>query len=145
MEYFSSSRPIIPVDIFYSVLEKGFDYILPEYTINLINSISKKVGAPTYIKTPVFKKNVANKNKRRKKKSVDNEWVDVRTFKTPTSADENIVVKHEELILSSIKGFMNKLTAATYDDIRDSIFSSIKTLQEYLKSLRICFKYFSCQ
>ena len=48
MDYFrSEERTTLPVDTFYNVLERGFDYVLPEYTLGLINSISKKVGAPT--------------------------------------------------------------------------------------------------
>ena len=144
MDYFrSEERTTLPVDTFYNVLERGFDYVLPEYTLGLINSISKKVGAPTYIKTPVFKKNYMKKNNRRRRKAVEGDWDESNTFKTGSSGgggsavgDENVVetvvVKHEELILTSIKGIMNKLTEATYDDTRDSIFSSVKTLHEYI-------------
>lgn len=132
MEYFSSTGSAIPIEMFYNALEKGFDYTLPEYTINLINSISKKVGAPSYIKTPVFKKNVIQKNRRRKKKQVEEGWDDEKISKSQFT--EGVTVKHEEIIITSIKGFLNKLTSSTYDDIRDSIFSSIKTLHEYIQT-----------
>lgn len=39
-----------------TIKENGFAYELPEYTLMVINKISKQVGAPTYIKTPIFKK-----------------------------------------------------------------------------------------
>ena len=45
---------------------------LPNDTINLINSLSEQVGAPTYIRTPSFSNNNNNNNniiilKKRKK------------------------------------------------------------------------------
>ena len=34
----------------------GFDFAIPEETMNLISSLSMEVGSPSYIKTPVFQK-----------------------------------------------------------------------------------------
>ena len=34
----------------------GFDFKLPEETVNIISNLALKVGSPTYIKTPVFQK-----------------------------------------------------------------------------------------
>jgi hypothetical protein len=34
----------------------GFNFSLPEETIQMISSLSLEVGSPTYIKTPVFRK-----------------------------------------------------------------------------------------
>ena len=44
---------------------------LPNDTINLINSLSEQVGAPTYIRTPSFSNNnniIKNNFKKKKKK-----------------------------------------------------------------------------
>lgn len=38
------------------IKDNGFQYTLPQYTLDLINKISKLVGSPDYIKTPIFKK-----------------------------------------------------------------------------------------
>lgn len=44
------------LDFINNVKSSGFDYIIPERTIYLINKISSLVGAPTYNRTPIFKK-----------------------------------------------------------------------------------------
>ena len=41
---------------FANISNKGFDVILPNATVVLINELSKLVGSPNYIKTPVFTK-----------------------------------------------------------------------------------------
>ena len=41
---------------FQKIIFDGFHFSLPEETIALINELASKVGAPTYVKTPVFKK-----------------------------------------------------------------------------------------
>ena len=40
----------------------GFNYEIPETTINLIKSLAQQVGSPAYIKTPIFNKreNIGN-------------------------------------------------------------------------------------
>jgi len=74
---------------------------LPEETIEIINKLAKKVGAPTYNKTPNFQKKKKNLN-----------WATTRNFKVTT------VKKGEDddtLIL------LNKLSNKTYDEIKDKI------------------------
>jgi len=41
---------------FHNISTKGFRVVLPNSTVALINSLSAHVGAPNYIKTPVFNK-----------------------------------------------------------------------------------------
>ena len=38
------------------IIFQGFDYALPEVTMKLISEIALKVGAPDYVRTPVFQK-----------------------------------------------------------------------------------------
>ena len=136
----SSSSKVIdeyihPIHKFYKVMEEGFEYTLPEYTLGLINKISKKVGAPSYIKTPVFNKVQVPKHKgrrRRRKQREDESWNDLNVFKGETT--ETKKVDHIESILTTVYGMLNKITAATYDDVRDSIFSSITTLFSYYET-----------
>ena len=40
----------------------GFNYELPERANKIIQKIAKLVGAPTYVKTPVFKKRMHYNN-----------------------------------------------------------------------------------
>jgi len=41
---------------FNNIIFDGFDFKLPDETVNLISELSLEVGSPSYIKTPVFKK-----------------------------------------------------------------------------------------
>ena len=77
---------------FYKILEEGIDNKIEEETMQIINLLSNKVGAPEYIKTPQFKSKInytssnsnSNSNSgRRKKKSQeinDNDWETIRNF-----------------------------------------------------------------
>ena len=56
--------------------------------IQIINSISEKVGAPSYIKTPIFNK---KKQDDRKKKNIeinDDDWVAIRNFQATEKLKE---------------------------------------------------------
>lgn len=41
---------------FNNIVFDGFDFKLPDDTVNLISELALEVGSPTYIKTPIFKK-----------------------------------------------------------------------------------------
>jgi hypothetical protein len=87
-----------------NILFNGFDYKLPEETLNKISEIALQVGSPDYVKTPVFKKrenpmkidtsvkeySVTNKrNKRGKNQEIvnDEDWENIRTNKRKTYRD----------------------------------------------------------
>ena len=80
---------------------------LPEETIAIINKLAKKVGAPTYNKTPNF----ANK-----KKSLN--WANMRNFKVTTIKKGQ---DDDTLIL------LNKLSKKTYDEVKGQIIKIIET------------------
>jgi len=89
------------------------NYNIPELnnaSIQIINNISKKVGAPTYRKTPVFKK------KKQEQKYSKN------FVKT------SFVVKNDENIINQdkIRELLNKLTNNNYNEISDEIITNIK-------------------
>ena len=50
----SETQNIYDLDYIKNVKEYGFQFTLPEKTLGLINRISRMVGAPSYIKTPIF-------------------------------------------------------------------------------------------
>jgi hypothetical protein len=56
----TGSKNKYSIEFIQNLSANGFDYELPEKTINLINRIAKQVGAPSYIKTPIFKKREYN-------------------------------------------------------------------------------------
>jgi hypothetical protein len=81
-------------------------------SINIINAISKKVGAPSYRKTPVFKK----------KKNDNASFNNVNFVKTEfvVKVDEN------EINQDKIRELLNKLTNNNYKELSDEIINNIK-------------------
>lgn len=75
-----------------------FKCVLTQEIIDSINFLAKKVGAPTYVKTPNFKK-----------KSKSN-WESLRNFKVT-----KLEVKDTKL--TEISQLLNKITNSNYDDI----------------------------
>ena len=86
---------------FETITFNGFDFSIPEETVQLISMLSMEVGSPTYIKTPVFQKKDNTNNvfvpssakqqtsitqptrKRRNGKSSDvtnDDWETIRSF-----------------------------------------------------------------
>jgi len=105
-------------------------------TIEKINKLAKRVGAPSYQKTPVFKRHYYHNKKTQKKETIsDDDWEAIRNFKT-TSLEKN----HEglESKIDKIRSYLNKLTQTNYDEISDCIISLIKdiiTEKEYDNAL----------
>lgn len=86
-----------------------FNYINESHTINLskeiinkINLLAKKVGAPNYKKTPIFKK----------------PWKNEKKFK-------NTVLKKNELTTDNIIRLLNKLTKNNYSIIKKEIIENM--------------------
>jgi hypothetical protein len=111
----------------------GFDYIIPEETVNLISSLAIEVGSPSYIKTPIFKKkDIINDNqlsintnlngninynskKRKGNKGMEvsnEEWETLRTFQV-TKIEQKTGVDGQ---IDEIRLILNKLTDKTFLD-----------------------------
>ena len=56
MSYVQCRMPKLTLDDFQNIKNEGFNFELPEETINIIKKISELVGDASYIKTPIFKK-----------------------------------------------------------------------------------------
>ena len=85
--------------------------------IQVINDLAKKVGAPTYNKTPVFKKR--NRQPRKKDNMITKQdWENIRNFKL-TKLDKN--EEGFECIIDDIRSNLNKLTKENFDEINDTI------------------------
>jgi hypothetical protein len=83
--------------------------------IQIINSISKKVGAPTYRKTPVFRK--------KKQEYLNKQKVNGEIFKKTVFHDK---LDEDEINQDKIRGFLNKLTNTNYDEMSEQIIINIK-------------------
>ena len=97
--------------------EKGDIPELSMDVIQVINDLAKKVGAPTYNKTPVFKKR--NRQPRKKENMITKQdWENIRNFKL-TKLDKN--EEGFECIIDDIRSNLNKLTKENFDEINDTI------------------------
>ena len=133
---------------FNDILAGGFSYDLKDSNvIELISSLANKVGAPTYIKTPVFPKrekttgvsgeqvetqetsisssSLSNRRPRNKPSQIsDEDWSIIRTFqKTEMKKTEGI-----EKRIDIIRSLLNKLTDATYAVIEPEILSEVNNI-----------------
>lgn len=136
---------------FNDILSGGFSYDLKDSNvIELVSSLSNKVGAPTYIKTPIFPKrekpnvvgtdqstsnsnsnasqeNSSSSSRRPRNKPSqisDEDWTLIRTFqKTEMKKTEGI-----EKRIDTIRSLLNKLTDATYGVIESEILSEVNNI-----------------
>ena len=132
------------LDTINDIIFQGFDYSLPEDTMKIISEISLQVGAPDYVRTPVFQKRenplkcemtVIQKDGFKKKKGNktmeiinDEDWDVIRN-----SAQSFQSTKIEEkdgvnLQIDIIRSYLNKLTDKNYIDMRNKIVDVIDTL-----------------
>ena len=99
---------------------------LNEDIIEKINKLAKRVGAPTYQKTPVFKRNNHHYQKKLKKENISNEdWEAIRNFKK-TKLEKN--VEGLAAKIDDIRSYLNKLTDKNYDEMFDAIVDIIKEI-----------------
>jgi hypothetical protein len=112
---------------FQNIIFDGFQFSLPEETIILINELASKVGAPTYIKTPVFKKKeVAISKLATANASETWEKVQVHSFKT-TKIEQK---KGIDSKIDMIRFHLNKITDKKYIDCHNKIVDLLNELIE---------------
>jgi predicted transcriptional regulator len=121
---------------FKNIIFDGFDYNLPEETIQLISQLSLEVGSPSYIKTPIFQKRensgtsiqvTLNKNKKRNKNMEiidDSEWETLRTFQT-TKIEQKVGLDAQ---IDLIRSDLNKISDKNYIDIRNKIVTILEQI-----------------
>ena len=128
-----TAKTIYTLDNINNILFQGFDYKLPEDTLNTISELALQVGSPDYVRTPIFQKSENHlkaeqsqkensgfkKNKRNKSVEIinDEDWDSIRTFQT-TKLEEK---KGNESQIDTIRVYLNKLTDKNYIDIRNKI------------------------
>lgn len=117
-----------------NIIFNGFDYQIPEETMETISNLALQVGSPNYDRTPIFKKRenpmkvdpaVAPQKdygkKRRGNKAMeilnDDDWDSIRTFQT-TKIEAKSGIEGD---FDSIRSFINKMTDKNYIDIRNKI------------------------
>jgi hypothetical protein len=125
---------------FQSILFNGFDYKLPDETLEAISNIALQVGAPDYVRTPVFQKRENpmkveainkdvggfKKGRRSKINEIinDDDWNAGKTFQ-PTKIDEKVGLDAQ---IDIIRTFLNKMSDKNYIDMRNKIIEIIDNL-----------------
>jgi hypothetical protein len=139
----SSSRIIKQYNIadYEDITNAGFICNLSQETLDIISKLSEEVGAPTYIKTPIFLKkegkqisggtiNSANTNYKRVKSKpneiTDDDWETIRAFQTTQKHISEGIEKNTD----NIRGFLNKITDSNEEsytkDIKNEILQLIQ-------------------
>ena len=98
---------------------------LEALVIEKINKLANRVGAPSYQKTPVFKRYNYNKKKKVNENISSDDWETIRNFKT-TSLNKNM--EGLEAQMDKIRSYLNKLTNDNYNDISNEIKLVIKDI-----------------
>jgi hypothetical protein len=122
-----------------SILFNGFDYKLPDATLETISNIALQVGAPDYVRTPVFQKRENpmkveptakdggfKRGRRNKAHEIisDDDWSSVKTFQ-PTKLEEKVGLAAQ---IDSIRILLNKMSDKNYIDMRNKIIEIIDKL-----------------
>ena len=107
---------------FFNIADILVEDHLSQDTIDTINKLAAQVGAPTYNKTPNFKKK--NNYSRMKRKDMD--WGLLRSFKATEMKKETDAAKKKIL---RIKELLNKTTKKTYLSNKEGI---IKFDKDYM-------------
>ena len=113
---------------------------LPKSAQDIINSLSDRVGAPTYVRTPVFDQSSqkttksSGRNRRKNQQISDDDWEVLRTFETTQRVEK----KGDEAIIDQIRKCLNKISDANYDtqsaEIVDTITLHVESGNEGLVS-----------
>jgi hypothetical protein len=140
----SSSRIIKQYNIadYEDITNAGFICNLSQETLDIISKLSEEVGAPTYIKTPIFLKkegkqisggtvNGANTNYKRVKSKpneiTDDDWETIRAFQTTQKHISEGIEKN----MDNIRGFLNKITDSNEESLTKDIKNEIIQLIQH--------------
>lgn len=120
----------------------GFNFIIPDENVDLINLLATQVGSQTCVKTPIFQKKehgegvifgltsaqmnfkLGGNRKRKGNRATeinDDDWESLRTFQATKIEQKNGMDVH----IDSIRLLLNKLTDKSYAEIKDKIMSKM--------------------
>jgi hypothetical protein len=132
------------------ITNAGFICNLSQETLDIISKLSEQVGAPTYIKTPIFLKKESRsigdvgggvggsggggggvggfkKIKNRPSEITDDDWDAIRAFQTTQKHVSEGIQKN----VDNIRGFLNKITDANEETMTKDIKAEISKLIEH--------------
>jgi hypothetical protein len=130
------------------ITNAGFICNLSQETLDIISKLSEQVGAPTYIKTPIFLKkesrsigdvgggvggvaggggNGFKKIKSKPSEITDDDWDAIRAFQTTQKHVSEGIQKN----VDNIRGFLNKITDTNEEAMTKDIKAEISQLIEH--------------
>ena len=132
------------LDTINDIIFQGFDYSLPENTMKIISEIALQVGAPDYVRTPVFQKreNPLKSDQSESQKDFSKKKKGNKSMEITNDEDWNVIraspqafqsTKMEEKVginvqIDIIRSYLNKLTDKNYIDMRNKIIDVIDKL-----------------
>ena len=119
------------IDLFFKLENINIDDFISKDCIDIINRLAEQVGAPTYNKTPNFKK---KNNYRIRRKEMD--WTSLRNYKKTELVKEKDIIQQKILV---IKDLLNKMTPqkSKKDLIIENINIIIKDKPEELENVAL--------
>ena len=131
--HMGSNAPIITytMDDFDRIKKNGFTYRLTQSILECIRTISSDVGAPEYIKTPMFEKRPSNKQKYKERENINEDFWDLKpaAFKATVLEQKQGIEVH----IGNLRKHLNKMNEKTFDNLREQIVSEIDEI--YNKSI----------
>jgi len=129
--------PVYQISDFETITWNGFECELPQQMIDLISRIADQVGAPSYVKTPVFPKRdkpeapqttgVQKKKPRAAGAEItEDDWESIRTFQATELKKREGINAH----LDSIRSELNKITDKTCDEVFGALCARIDELKD---------------
>lgn len=131
------------------IIFQGFDYTLPEKTLKIISELALHVGAPDYVKTPVFKKRenpikqeapaplqkegFRKKNNKATEILNDEDWQAIKKISQPQIVEKDNITSQTDII----RTHLNKLTDKNYIDIRNKIVDILDNLGLRLDTMSV--------
>ena len=134
--------PVYRLADFEAIKWHGFECELPEHVIQLVSRIADQVGAPSYVKTPIFPKRdkekgqtddaaAASASGQRKPRSTvseitEDDWEIIRRFQATELKKREGIDAH----LDSIRCDLNKITDKTFDEVFAALCTRIDELKD---------------
>ena len=136
--------PVYQISDFEAITWNGFECELPQQMMDLISRIADQVGAPSYVKTPVFPKRekpeepgqgqgqgqgaaTARKKPRTTTSEItEDDWETIRSFQATELKKRQGIDAH----LDGIRSDLNKITDKTYDEVFAALCARIDELKD---------------
>ena len=131
--------PVYQLTDFEAIKWNGFECVLPEDVIRLVSRIADQVGAPSYVKTPIFPKRNADDSTatsslagtQRKPRTTANEiteddWETIRRFQVTELEKRQGIDAH----LDGIRSDLNKITDKTFEEVFAALCARIDELKD---------------